>query len=142
MILSNLCMLAGIIPAQVNDWFLASFVDAYDWVMVPNVFGMGLNADGGGVATKPYIASAAYIDRMSDYCAGCRFHPRIRHGPDACPFNVLYWNFLIAHEARLRANPRFGPAVLGLRHLDATERAAVQQAAITLLACWSGEPPA
>ncbi|MBU6332773.1 MAG: cryptochrome/photolyase family protein [Chloroflexi bacterium] len=141
MILSNLCMLAGITPAHVNDWFLASFVDAYDWVMVPNVFGMGLNADGGGVATKPYIASAAYIDRMSDYCAGCRFNPRIRHGPDACPFNVLYWNFLIAHEARLRANPRFGPAVLGLRHLDVAERAAVQQAAIALLAGWSGEPP-
>jgi deoxyribodipyrimidine photolyase-related protein len=140
MILSNLCLLAGITPAEVNAWFLASFVDAYDWVMVPNVFGMGLNADGGGVATKPYIASAAYIDRMSDYCGGCRFQPRARHGPAACPFTVLYWNFLLTHEAALRANPRLGPAVLGLRHLDDAERTAVRQTAAALLARWSNDP--
>ena len=93
-------------------------MDAYEWVVTPNVIGMGLNADGGQTATKPYIASANYIARMSDYCAGCRYNPKLRSGEDACPFNFLYWNFLRRHEAALRANPRFGPAVLGLQHLS------------------------
>jgi Uncharacterized protein related to deoxyribodipyrimidine photolyase len=94
---------------------------------------MGLNADGGLTATKPYIASAAYINRMSDYCNGCRYNPKQRVGPDACPFNTLYWNFLIQHETTLRANPRLGPAVLGLARLDATERAAIMREAAGLV---------
>jgi deoxyribodipyrimidine photolyase-related protein len=127
MVVCNFCLLAGIRPSEVNDWFLAHYIDAYDWVMQPNVIGMGLNADGGLTATKPYIASAAYINRMSDYCNGCRYNPKQRVGPDACPFNTLYWNFLIQHETTLRANPRLGPAVLGLARLDATERAAIMR---------------
>ncbi|MEI2692418.1 MAG: hypothetical protein V9H69_22955 [Anaerolineae bacterium] len=123
MLLSNFCLLAGVEPMQVNDWFLAAFVDAYQWVMLPNVLGMGLNADGGRTATKPYIASANYIHKMSDYCAGCRYAPKARTCPDACPFNFLYWNFLLKHEATLRRNPRLGNAVLGLRYLDDDERA-------------------
>jgi deoxyribodipyrimidine photolyase-related protein len=95
---------------------------------------MGLHADNGTIATKPYIASASYIHRMSDYCGGCAYNRKARHGADACPFNVLYWNFLLTHEQRLRANPRSGPAVLALRHLDNTEREAVQQQAAALLA--------
>lgn len=126
MVITNFCLLAGIDPAAVNDWFWACYVDAYGWVVTPNVIGMGLHADGGQIATKPYIASANYINKMSDYCAGCRFNPKARTGADACPYNVLYWNFLIVHEALLRGNPRFGPAVLGLRNLSAAERAAVQ----------------
>jgi len=126
MVITNFCLLAGIDPAAVNDWFWACYVDAYDWVVTPNVIGMGLHADGGQIATKPYIASANYINKMSDYCAGCRFNPKARTGVDACPYNVLYWNFLITHEGLLRSNPRFGPAVLGLRNLSAGERAAVQ----------------
>jgi deoxyribodipyrimidine photolyase-related protein len=133
MILCNFCLLAGIQPAAVHDWFLSTYVDAYEWVMAPNVLGMGLHADGGLIATKPYIASAHYINRMSDYCPGCRFDPRQRTGPVACPFNLLYWSFLLAHEPRLRANPRLGPNVLGLRHLDEVERQAVRRQAQAFL---------
>jgi deoxyribodipyrimidine photolyase-related protein len=118
MLLCNFCLLAGILPAAVNDWFLTFYVDAYEWVMAPNVLGMGLNADGGLITTKPYIASANYINRMSDYCRSCRFQAKERTGEDACPFNYLYWNFLVEHEAILRANPRLGRNVVGLRYLD------------------------
>ncbi len=129
MIVCNFCLLAGVEPAAVAEWFLACYVDAYDWVVLPNVIGMGLNADGGQTATKPYIASANYIQKMSDYCAGCRFDPKRRLGPDACPYNFLYWNFLIEHEAALRANPRLGPAVLGLARVGEAERAEIRQGA-------------
>ncbi len=125
MVLCNFAMLAGVQPQAVNDWFLESYVDAYEWVVTPNVIGMGLNADGGRTATKPYIASAAYIDKMSDYCKGCFYDRKARVGPRACPFNTLYWNFLITHEERLRANPRLGPAVLGLGRLSAAERTTI-----------------
>jgi deoxyribodipyrimidine photolyase-related protein len=133
MLLTNFCTLAGIRPHEVNDWFLAAYIDAYDWVMAPNVIGMGLNADGGKIATKPYISSANYINTMSDYCAGCRYSHRQRTGADACPFNLLYWNFLITHEAALRANPRLGPAVLGLRRLGDDERATIRREAAAWL---------
>jgi deoxyribodipyrimidine photolyase-related protein len=133
MLVCNFCLLAGVDPAAVADWFLTFYVDSHDWVVLPNVIGMGLNADGGQTATKPYIASAAYIHRMSDHCAACRFRPDQRTGPDACPFNLLYWNFLITHEGRLRANPRLGPAVLGLKHLDSRERAEAQAGASRFL---------
>lgn len=133
MLVCNFCLLAGVRPAEVNDWFLAHYIDAYDWVMQPNVIGMGLNADGGLIATKPYIASAAYINKMSDYCGACRYDPKARTGPSACPFNTLYWNFLIQHETALRANPRLGPAVLGLARLDDAERMAVTRQALAFL---------
>jgi deoxyribodipyrimidine photolyase-related protein len=133
MLVCNFCLLAGINPAAVADWFLAFYVDSHDWVVLPNVIGMGLNADGGLTATKPYIASAAYINRMSDFCKGCRFDPKARTGPDACPFNTLYWNFLIENESRLRANPRLGPNVLGLRPIGQQERATIQREAAEFL---------
>ena len=133
MLLCNFCLLAGIRPAVVNDWFLTSYVDAYEWVMTPNVVGMGLNADGGLIATKPYIASANYISRMSDYCRDCRFNRKQRTGENACPFNYLYWSFLLQHEATLRANPRLGRNVLGLRYLDEAERKAVRRQASAFL---------
>lgn len=133
MLICNFCMLAGINPVAVNDWFLSFYVDAYEWVMVPNVVGMGLNADGGLIATKPYIASANYINRMSDYCRKCTFDHRARSGPAACPFNFLYWNFLLQHEASLRANPRMGRNVLGLRHLEEEERRTVRRQAQAFL---------
>ncbi|MCB8925844.1 MAG: cryptochrome/photolyase family protein [Ardenticatenaceae bacterium] len=134
MVLCNFCLLAGIEPMAVNDWFLAHYIDAYEWVMLPNVLGMGLNADGGVTATKPYIASANYINKMGDYCGGCRFNHKLRHGEIACPFNFLYWNFLLQHEETLRANPRLGPNVLGLRYLADAERTAVCQQAKQFLA--------
>jgi deoxyribodipyrimidine photolyase-related protein len=133
MVLANFSTLAGLHPMSVNDWFLSAFIDAYEWVMIPNVLGMGLNADGGKIATKPYIASANYINRMSDYCAGCPFDYAKRTGDDACPINFLYWNFLIEHEEKLRANPRFGPAVLGLRNIDNDERKHIAQHAVAFL---------
>jgi deoxyribodipyrimidine photolyase-related protein len=125
MVLSNFCLLAGLDPLEVNDWFTSSFIDAYEWVMAPNVFGMGLNADGGVIATKPYIASANYINKMSDYCQHCDYDHKKRTGLKACPFNTLYWNFAIQNEEILRANPRLGRNVLGLRYLDEAERQAV-----------------
>ncbi len=125
MVLSNFSLLAGLDPQAVNDWFTSGFIDAYEWVMAPNVLGMGLNADGGLIATKPYIASANYINKMSDYCQPCKYDRKKRTGPTACPFNTLYWNFLIQHEATLRANPRLGRNVLGLRYLDEGERQTV-----------------
>jgi deoxyribodipyrimidine photolyase-related protein len=133
MLLCNFCLLAGVNPLTVNDWFLSFYVDAYEWVMVPNVIGMGLNADGGLVATKPYIASANYVNKMSDYCQPCRYKHKQRIGGDACPFNLLYWNFLLEHEATLRDNPRLGRNVLGLRYLDGDERRAVRRQALAYL---------
>ncbi|MCS6882399.1 MAG: cryptochrome/photolyase family protein [Oscillochloridaceae bacterium] len=138
MVICNFCLLAGIEPQAVNTWFLAAYVDAYEWVMFPNVIGMGLNADD-GVATKPYIASANYINAMSDYCGGCRYHPRQRTGPNACPYNLLYWNFLIEHETALRANPRLGPAVLGLGRLAPNERTTIRREAAAFLERVCGE---
>jgi deoxyribodipyrimidine photolyase-related protein len=133
MLLCNFCLLAGIDPAAVNDWFLSFYVDAYEWVMAPNVIGMGLNADGGLIATKPYIASANYINRMSDYCRDCRFNHKQRTGDDACPFNFLYWGFLLEHKATLQANPRLGRNVLGLRYLAEDERRTVRRQAVAYL---------
>lgn len=127
MLLSNFMMLTGVNPRAANDWFLSLFIDAYDWVMPPNVIGMGLNADGGLTATKPYIASANYINKMGDFCSSCVYDHKKRHGSGACPFNYLYWNFILKHQARLRANPRTSRNVLGLRYLDGKDREKVQQ---------------
>ncbi|MEM7332662.1 MAG: cryptochrome/photolyase family protein [Chloroflexota bacterium] len=126
MLLCNYFMLAGIKPKVANDWFLSLYIDAYDWVMPPNVIGMGLNADGGLTATKPYIASANYINKMGDFCKSCFYNPKKRTGEDACPYNFLYWNFILEHEAKLRANPRTSRNVLGLRYLDEAEKERVQ----------------
>lgn len=133
MIVCNFAMLAGIDPSAVADWFLTFYIDSHDWVVLPNVIGMGLNADGGITATKPYIASASYIHKMSDFCQGCAFDPKKRVGPGACPFNALYWNFLIDHEAELRANPRLGPAVLGLSKVGPDDRKQIQAEAKAFL---------
>ncbi len=133
MLLCNFALLAELEPQQVNDWFMACFVDAYEWVMLPNVLGMGLNADGGKTATKPYLASANYINKMSDFCKGCGYNHKARIGDAACPFNTLYWHFLLKHELRLRANPRFGPAVLGVSRIAPAERAAIVAQAQALL---------
>lgn len=106
MILGNFLLLAGINPQQALQWFNEMYVDAFDWVMAANLLGMSLHADGGYMATKPYAASASYISRMSDYCSGCRFRPDKKSGPDACPFNLLYWDFYDRHCERFAKNPR------------------------------------
>ncbi len=106
MVLGNFALIAGIAPAELEEWFLVVYADAYEWVELPNVHGMVLWADGGYLASKPYAASGAYIDRMSDYCGGCRYDVKAKAGPKACPFNYLYWDFLMRNEATLRGNPR------------------------------------
>jgi deoxyribodipyrimidine photolyase-related protein len=127
MVISNFFMLTGINPREANDWFLSMYIDAYDWVMPPNVIGMGLNADGGLTSTKPYIASSNYINKMGDFCSDCKFDRKKRHGELACPYNFLYWNFILEHEQRLKANPRTSRNVLGLRYLDNDDRELVQK---------------
>ncbi|MBT8058025.1 MAG: cryptochrome/photolyase family protein, partial [Gammaproteobacteria bacterium] len=99
----------------VEAWYLLVYADAFEWVELPNTHGMALFADGGVLASKPYAASGAYINRMSDYCRSCRYSPRERLGEQACPFNFLYWDFLMRNEERLRGNPRMG---LVFRNLD------------------------
>ncbi len=106
MVTGNFALLAGVDPAAVHDWYLAVYIDAFEWVEAPNTLGMSQFADGGLLASKPYVSSGAYIDRMSDYCAGCHYRVKDRTGPRACPFNLLYWHFLNRHRQRFAANPR------------------------------------
>ncbi len=108
MVTGNFALLAGIDPWQVHEWYLAVYADAYEWVEAPNVIGMSLFADGGIIASKPYVSSGNYIDKMSDYCGGCAYKVKDKTGPRACPFNLLYWHFLIRHRERFSSNPRMG----------------------------------
>ena len=108
MVLGNFALLAGIDPRYVNEWYLVVYADAYEWVELPNVSGMVLFADGGYLASKPYAAGGAYINRMSNYCAGCRYKVAKKNGEQACPFNYLYWDFLIRNRDKLGGNARMG----------------------------------
>ena len=114
-------------PSAVTDWFHRSFVDGYDWVMVPNVVGMSQHADGGLMATKPYTSGGAYIDRMSDYCGGCRYDPRKRLGEDACPFTAGYWTYLDRNADRLAGNRRMMQPLAGLTRLKDAEEVVAQE---------------
>ncbi len=106
MVLGNFALLAGLDVAEVNEWYLIVYADAYEWVELPNVSGMILFADGGLMASKPYAATGAYINRMSDYCQGCYYDPKQKTGTRACPFNYLYWDFMARHRPQLARNPR------------------------------------
>jgi deoxyribodipyrimidine photolyase-related protein len=118
MVLGNLALLAGINPQAMTDWMSTSFIDAADWVMVPNVVGMSLHADGGRMATKPYASGGAYISKMSDYCKGCAYDPKKRTGDNACPYTTLYWDFLARHQNRFAGNHRMAQPLAGLRRLS------------------------
>lgn len=121
MVLSNIAILTGVKPLEYLDWMRRVFIDAADWVMVPNVIGMGLHADGGAMMTKPYISGGAYISRMSNFCGSCVYDPKKRTGEDACPFTSLYWSFLHEHRATLSKNPRISQQVRGLDRLTDLE---------------------
>ena len=117
MVLSNLALITGTNPQQFLDWMREVFIDATQWVMVPNVIGMGLHADGGAMMTKPYAAGGAYISRMSTYCKGCAYDPKLRVGESACPFTTLYWDFLDRHKESFAKNHRMSQQVFGLNRL-------------------------
>ncbi len=106
MVTGNFAMLAGVDPQALHAWYLSVYIDAFEWVEAPNTIGMSQFADGGVLGSKPYAASGAYIDRMSDYCGGCQYRVADKTGPQACPFNLLYWDFLLRHRARFQTNPR------------------------------------
>ncbi|WP_189533373.1 cryptochrome/photolyase family protein [Paludibacterium paludis] len=125
MVIGNFGLIAGLSPQALHEWYLGVYIDAFEWVELPNTLGMSQFADGGLLGSKPYAGSAAYIGRMSDYCAGCRYRPKERVGPDACPFNALYWDFFQRHRARLSANPRLALVYRQLDRLPDTERAAI-----------------
>ncbi len=137
MVLGNFLLLGGVRPAEALRWYLEMYVDAHDWVMAANVLGMVLHADGGFMATKPYAAGSGYISRMSNYCDGCRYQPKLKTGPEACPFNYLYWDFYARHEKRFARNPRIGMALKTLAKKSPAERQAIRASAEEF---WASKP--
>ena len=118
MLLSNLALVTGTNPQEFLEWMREVFIDASEWVMVPNVIGMGVHADGGQLMTKPYAAGGAYISRMSNYCKPCAYDPKLRVGETACPFTTLYWDFLDRHKETFAKNHRMSQQVFGLNRLS------------------------
>lgn len=125
MVIGNFALLAGLDPEELHRWYLGIYVDAFEWVELPNTIGMSQFADGGRLATKPYVSSAAYIDRMSDYCSGCRYDRKARHGERACPFNALYWDFFDRNRALFASNRRLGMVYRQLERMEQAERTAI-----------------
>ena len=117
MVLNNFALVAGINPQELTDWFTAVYIDALEWVMVPNVVGMGQYADGGKMTSKPYAASANYINKMSDYCKNCHYSHSKKTGENACPFNSLYWDFLERHKSEFTDNARMNMVMSALERL-------------------------
>ncbi len=126
MLTGNLALLLGVRPEEVCRWYLAVYADAFEWVELPNTLGMALHADGGIMGSKPYAASGAYIDRMSDLCRHCRYDVKLKNGPRACPFNYLYWDFLLTHRPRLARNPRLAQVFRTLDRLPAERIARIR----------------
>ena len=140
MITGLYALLLGVEPKQVHEWYLAVYVDAVEWVELPNTLGMSQYADGGLMASKPYAASGKYVDRMSNHCGSCRYRPGEATGARACPFTTLYWDFLDRHEERFAMHPRLALQVRNVRRLDATERARIRERAAAIRAN-GGAPP-
>ncbi len=133
MVTGNFALLIGADPRQVCDWYLAVYVDAFEWVELPNTLGMALHGDGGYLGSKPYAASGKYIQRMSDYCAGCRYRVSLTSEKDACPFNSLYWHFLSRHRERFATNPRMAMMYRNWDRQSPAHRKATLDRAETLL---------
>jgi deoxyribodipyrimidine photolyase-related protein len=132
MVTGLFALLLGVRPRALHEWYLAMYVDAVEWVELPNTLGMSQHADGGLLASKPYAASGRYIARMSNYCAGCRYRPEQATGADACPFTTLYWDFLLRHESRFADHPRAAMQWRALQRIDGARRRAIRTAAATL----------
>jgi deoxyribodipyrimidine photolyase-related protein len=133
MVTGTFALLAGIRPQEVHEWYLAVYADAYEWVELPNTLGMSQFADGGILGSKPYAASGAYINRMSDYCGGCRYKVAKKTGADACPFNALYWDFLARNEKTLRGNHRLAQVYRNWDRMDAEHRQELRASAAAFL---------
>ncbi len=129
MVTGLFALLLGVEPRQVHEWYLAVYVDAVEWVELPNTIGMSQHADGGLMGSKPYIASGKYIDKMSNYCNGCRYDPALSMGPNACPFTTLYWDFLARHRERFASHPRLVMQVRNLDRMHPTAIAAIRSEA-------------
>ncbi|MET0268185.1 MAG: cryptochrome/photolyase family protein [Duganella sp.] len=129
MVIGNFSLLAGLSPQELHHWYLGIYIDAFEWVELPNTLGMSQFADGGMLATKPYVSSAAYIDRMSDYCKGCHYDKKARTGDRACPFNALYWDFFARNHDTLGGNHRLGMVYQQLRRMTPDTVAALQEQA-------------
>lgn len=125
-------LMLGVEPKQVHAWYLAVYVDAVEWVELPNTLGMSQYADGGLMGSKPYIATGKYIQRMSPHCKDCRYDPAQRSGGTACPFTTLYWDFLMRHEAALAKNPRMAPQVKNVARLTEAQKQAVSDRAAAI----------
>ena len=134
MVTGNFALLAEILPSAVCDWYLAVYVDAIEWVELPNTAGMALFANGGRFTSKPYIASGAYIKRMSNYCDSCKYKPDVRFGETACPVTTLYWNFLIKHRAQFDASPRTRLMTANLKRISDDDQKLIVQHAQHVLA--------
>ncbi len=126
MVIGNFALLAGLDVQALHRWYLGIYIDAFEWVELPNLLGMRQFADGGLLAAKPYVSSAAYIDRMSDYCKGCAYDKKQRLGESACPFNALYWDFYQRNAEKLERNPRIGMAYRQLAKMPPGEVTALQ----------------
>jgi len=129
MVLGLYTLMYGVNPREVHEWFLSVYVDAVEWVELPNTLGMSQFGDGGIIASKPYIASGKYIDRMSNYCGSCKYDPSQSTGDTACPMTTLYWDFLIRHQKLLAKNPRMGMQMKNLLRLDVEKIDSIKQAA-------------
>lgn len=134
MVTGLFALLLGVEPKRVHEWYLAIYVDAVEWVELPNTLGMSQFADGGMMGSKPYVASGKYIQRMSNYCAGCRYNPAQASGENACPFTTLYWDFLIRHRDQFRRHPRVAMQWRNLSRLNPAKRAAISRWANALRA--------
>ncbi len=122
-------LLLGVHPKKLHQWYLAVYVDAVEWVELPNTLGMSQYADGGLMASKPYIATGSYINKTSNYCAQCPKNPKEKTGANACPFTTLYWDYLLRHESKLRKNNRMALQVRNLDRIDEAERQAIHNTA-------------
>lgn len=131
MVLGNFALLAGLDPNEVNEWYLIVYSDAYEWVELPNVSGMILFSDGGNLASKPYAASGSYINKMSNYCAHCRYSVKEKTGKQACPFNYLYWDFIQRHKSRFVNNPRMAMIYKTMERMDSQQLMHMQEDANT-----------